>query len=113
MGKRKPTGFMLEYDRWRGAFGVEPKERIKRILMNSLPFQKKTKQAGVPLYMGRGVPVLSVGYDSLPERLPLRYNLVPEWNDLLFIRNYQQAYNRLRNKTTITSGLPPCMSGFV
>ncbi len=97
----KPTGFM-EYARETSS-SVKPLERIKNFdeFHEHLPVEKQMLQGA--RCMECGVPFCQSGMmlDGMTSGCPL-HNLVPEWNDLVFIGNWQQAYNRLRK----TSNFP-------
>ena len=101
----KPTGFM-EYDRCE-ARSVEPKERIKNFDEFHIFLSKEKQREQAARCMDCGVPFCQSGMTvaGMTSGCPL-HNLVPEWNDLLYTGNYQQAYNRL-HKTIISRSLPP------
>lgn len=90
----KPTGFM-EYKR-ADAPASSPKSRIKNYneFHEELPFEERRQQAS--RCMDCGVPFCQYGgmLAGMASGCPLN-NLVPEWNDLLYTGNMQQAYNRL------------------
>lgn len=91
----KPTGFM-EYER-EVSKAVEPRERIQNFeeFHEHLP-QEKQKLQGARC-MECGVPFCQAGMDicGMTSGCPL-HNLVPEWNDLVYMGNWEQAYNRLK-----------------
>lgn len=91
----KPTGF-LEYDRI-NAEALPVKERIKNYkeFHISLPPEKQQLQGA--RCMECGVPFCQSGMiiGNSVSGCPLN-NLIPEWNDLIFGGNWEQAYNRLR-----------------
>ncbi len=57
--------------------------------------------------MACGVPFCQAGtmIAGMASGCPLQ-NLVPEWNDLVYLGNYEQAYRRL-TKTNCFPNLPP------
>ena len=97
----KATGFM-EYEREESA-AIKPKERIKNFdeFHTPLSFEKQRTQAA--RCMDCGVPFCQAGMmiKGMASGCPLN-NLIPEWNDLLYNGNWQQAYNRLHK----TSNFP-------
>ncbi|MBO5278894.1 MAG: glutamate synthase subunit beta, partial [Lachnospiraceae bacterium] len=90
----KPTGF-LDYER-ESSETVSPKQRIKNFneFHNLLPKEKQQLQGG--RCMDCGVPFCQSGMmiGGMASGCPLN-NLIPEWNDLLWTGNYEQAYKRL------------------
>ena len=91
----KPTGFM-EYDR-QTAEATAPKERIKNFNEFHTPLSKEEQQKQGARCMACGVPFCQSGMDimGMTSGCPL-HNLVPEWNDLVYTGNWEQAYNRLK-----------------
>lgn len=91
----KPTGFM-EYERETAA-AVKPKERVKNFdeFHAHLPLQKQMQQGA--RCMECGVPFCQSGMTlcGMTSGCPL-HNLVPEWNDLVYMGNWEQAYKRLK-----------------
>lgn len=91
----KPTGFM-EYER-ETATAVKPKARIKNFdeFHEHLPLQKQMLQGA--RCMECGVPFCQSGMTlcGMTSGCPL-HNLVPEWNDLVYSGNWEQAYKRLK-----------------
>ena len=91
----KPTGFM-EYKR-EVSGAQEPKKRIKHFneFHEYLPKEKQRLQGA--RCMECGVPFCQSGMMicGMASGCPL-HNLVPEWNDLVYTGNWQQAYNRLK-----------------
>lgn len=91
----KPTGFM-EYERETAA-AVKPKERVKNFdeFHAHLPLQKQMQQGA--RCMECGVPFCQSGMTlcGMTSGCPL-HNLVPEWNDLVYTGNWEQAYKRLK-----------------
>ena len=90
----KPTGF-LEYER-KVSTDVSPKLRIKNFneFHEHLPMEEQQKQGA--RCMDCGVPFCQSGMTlcGMTSGCPL-HNLVPEWNELLYTGNWEQAYNRL------------------
>ena len=91
----KPTGFM-EYKR-EVSKDVAPKDRIKNFkeFHEHLPMERQRLQGA--RCMECGVPFCQSGMTicGMTSGCPL-HNLVPEWNDLVYTGNWQQAYNRLK-----------------
>lgn len=91
----KPTGFM-DYKR-EVSKDVKPKDRIKNFneFHEHLPKEKQQLQGA--RCMDCGVPFCQAGMNicGMTSGCPL-HNLVPEWNDLVYTGNWQQAYNRLK-----------------
>ena len=91
----KPTGFM-EYKR-EVSQAAGPKERIKNFneFHEHLPEEKQRQQGA--RCMECGVPFCQSGMNlcGMTSGCPL-HNLVPEWNDLVYTGNWEQAYNRLK-----------------
>ena len=91
----KPTGFM-DYKR-EVSKDVKPKDRIKNFneFHEHLPRERQQLQGA--RCMDCGVPFCQAGMNicGMTSGCPL-HNLVPEWNDLVYTGNWQQAYNRLK-----------------
>ena len=107
----KPTGF-LEYERTE-ARSVEPKERIKNFNEFHVFLSKEKQREQAARCMDCGVPFCQSGMTiaGMTSGCPL-HNLVPEWNDLLYTGNWQQAYNRLHktnNFPEFTSRVCPAL----
>ena len=107
----KPTGFM-EYDRI-NAKSVEPKERIKNYNEFHVFLSKDEQQKQASRCMECGVPFCQSGASiaGMTSGCPL-HNLVPEWNDLVYTGNWEQAYNRLHktnNFPEFTSRVCPAL----
>ena len=107
----KPTGFM-EYDR-EDARAIEPKERIKNFNEFHIPLSKERQQIQGARCMNCGVPFCQAGMNimGMTSGCPL-HNLVPEWNDLVYTGNWEQAYNRLKktnNFPEFTSRVCPAL----
>lgn len=90
----KPTGFM-DYTR-EDSVAVSPKERIKNFNEFHTPLSQEKQQLQGARCMDCGVPFCQAGMmiGGMVSGCPLN-NLVPEWNDLMFNGNWEQAYNRL------------------
>ena len=90
----KPTGFM-EYKR-EVSVAEDPKKRIQHFneFHEHLPKEKQRLQGA--RCMECGVPFCQSGMMicGMASGCPL-HNLVPEWNDLVYSGNWQQAYNLL------------------
>ena len=107
----KPTGFM-EYKR-QVSVAEEPKERIKHFNEFHTHLPKEKQQLQGARCMECGVPFCQAGMDlcGMTSGCPL-HNLVPEWNDLVYTGNWQQAYNRLKktnNFPEFTSRVCPAL----
>lgn len=107
----KPTGFM-DYKR-EVSKDVKPKERIKNFneFHQHLPMEKQQLQGA--RCMECGVPFCQSGMTicGMTSGCPL-HNLVPEWNDLVYTGNWEQAYNRLKktnNFPEFTSRVCPAL----
>lgn len=97
----KATGFM-EYERKESA-AIKPKERIKNFDEFHTPLSLEKQRTQAARCMDCGVPFCQAGMmiKGMASGCPLN-NLIPEWNDLLYNGNWQQAYNRLHK----TSNFP-------
>lgn len=97
----KPTGF-LEYER-KEAKAVSPKERIKNFNEFHTPLSEAEQRCQSGRCMDCGVPFCQSGMTikGMTSGCPLN-NLIPEWNDLVYTGNWEQAYNRLHK----TSNFP-------
>lgn len=107
----KPTGF-IEYAR-RVSTDISPKQRIKnfREFHEHLSMEEQRKQGA--RCMDCGVPFCQSGMTlcGMTSGCPL-HNLVPEWNDLVYTGNWEQAYNRLKktnNFPEFTSRVCPAL----
>lgn len=107
----KPTGF-LDYER-EVAKAESPKERIKHFkeFHVHLPLEEQQKQGA--RCMACGVPFCQSGTTlaGMTSGCPL-HNLVPEWNDLVYLGNWEQAYYRLKktnNFPEFTSRVCPAL----
>ncbi|MBO5484482.1 MAG: glutamate synthase subunit beta [Lachnospiraceae bacterium] len=91
----KPTGF-LEYER-KNDQAVEPLERIKHFNEFHTPMSEKDRKEQAARCMNCGVPFCQSGMTigGMASGCPIN-NLVPEWNDLLYMGNYKKALQLLR-----------------
>ena len=90
----KPTGF-LEYERQTGDVAV-PKSRIKNFDEFHRPLSRERQREQGARCMDCGVPFCQAGIlmKGMVSGCPLN-NLIPEWNDLVYTGNWEQAYHRL------------------
>ena len=97
----KPTGF-LEYER-KNAKAEAPLERIKHFNEFHTPLSHEEQQKQGARCMACGVPFCQAGQmlGGMMSGCPLQ-NLVPEWNDLVYLGNWEEAYYRLSS----TSNFP-------
>ncbi len=107
----KPTGF-LEYER-EDAKAVSPKERIKNFNEFHEPLSMEKQKCQASRCMECGVPFCQSGQliSGMVSGCPLN-NLIPEWNDLLYMGNMEQAYDRLHktnNFPEFTSRVCPAL----
>lgn len=107
----KPTGFM-EYARKVG-MAQPPKERVKHFREFHVPLPKEEQQEQGARCMDCGVPFCQAGMmiEGMASGCPL-HNLIPEWNDLVYSGNWEQAYYRLiktNNFPEFTSRVCPAL----
>lgn len=107
----KPTGFM-EYER-RVSRDVEPKQRIKNFREFHKHLTMEEQQIQGARCMDCGVPFCQSGMTlgGMTSGCPL-HNLVPEWNDLVYMGNWEEAYKRLHktnNFPEFTSRVCPAL----
>jgi len=97
----KPTGF-LEYER-QEAEAISPKERIQHFNEFHIPLSEEEQRRQGGRCMDCGVPFCQYGMaiKGMTSGCPLN-NLIPEWNDLVYTGNWEQAYYRLHK----TSNFP-------
>ena len=97
----KSTGF-LEFDRKNNP-AVSPAERINNFNEFHPMLLKEERQEQGARCMNCGVPFCqsAMTLHGAVRGCPL-HNLIPEWNDLLYTGNWEQAYNRLHK----TSNFP-------
>lgn len=91
----KATGFM-EYKR-EVSVAEDPIERIKHFNEFHEHMPKEKQQLQGARCMECGVPFCQAGMNicGMTSGCPL-HNLVPEWNDLVYTGNWEQAFNRLK-----------------
>lgn len=90
----KPTGF-LDYARVTSD-ETSPKQRIKNFNEFHTPLSLEEQRTQAARCMDCGVPFCQSGMllKGMASGCPLN-NLIPEWNDLLYNGNMEQAYHRL------------------
>ena len=107
----KPTGFM-EYNR-KSMNEVKPLDRIKNFNEFHIPLSKKERECQAARCMDCGVPFCQSGMKvgSMTSGCPLN-NLIPEWNDMIYMGCYDQALSRLKktnNFPEFTSRVCPAL----
>ncbi len=107
----KPTGF-LEYER-EVSKAISPKQRIKNFKEFHEHLSREEQQRQGARCMDCGVPFCQSGMTlcGMTSGCPL-HNLVPEWNDLVYTGNWEQAYKRLHktnNFPEFTSRVCPAL----
>ena len=107
----KATGFM-EYER-QDKKAEEPESRIKHFYEFHTPLSKEEQEIQGARCMSCGVPFCQSGQMlmGMASGCPL-HNLVPEWNDLLYHGNWEEAYYRLKktnNFPEFTSRVCPAL----
>lgn len=107
----KPTGFM-DYER-EDERALAPRERIQNFNEFHTPLSRERQQIQGARCMNCGVPFCQSGMDimGMTSGCPLN-NLIPEWNDLVYTGNWEQAYNRLKktnNFPEFTSRVCPAL----
>ena len=107
----KPTGFM-EYAR-QDKTAEQPLERIKHFNEFYTPLSKEEQEIQGARCMACGVPFCQSGLNlmGMASGCPL-HNLVPEWNDLIYNGNWEEAYYRLaktNNFPEFTSRVCPAL----
>ena len=107
----KPTGFM-EYAR-QDKTAEQPLERIQHFNEFYTPLSKEEQEAQGARCMACGVPFCQSGMNlmGMASGCPL-HNLVPEWNDLIYNGNWEEAYYRLvktNNFPEFTSRVCPAL----
>ena len=107
----KPTGF-LDYER-KVSKDVGPKQRIKNFNEFHEHLSMEEQQLQGARCMDCGVPFCQSGMTlaGMTSGCPL-HNLVPEWNDLVYTGNWEQAYYRLHktnNFPEFTSRVCPAL----
>lgn len=91
----KPTGF-IEYKR-ETSKSIEPKKRIKNYNEFHIPLSREEQQQQGARCMDCGIPFCQSGelLNGMTSGCPLK-NLIPEWNDLIYSGNWEEAYKRLK-----------------
>lgn len=107
----KPTGFM-EYERQDKA-AESPESRIRHFNEFHTPLSKEEQEIQGARCMACGVPFCQSGQmlNGMASGCPL-HNLVPEWNDLIYNGNWEEAYYRLaktNNFPEFTSRVCPAL----
>ncbi len=107
----KPTGF-LDYKR-RDKKAEAPKDRIRHFGEFYTPLSKEEQEIQGARCMACGVPFCQSGQmlNGMASGCPL-HNLVPEWNDLIYNGNWEEAYYRLvktNNFPEFTSRVCPAL----
>ena len=107
----KATGFM-DYER-QDKVAEAPKSRIKHFREFHKPLSKEEQEIQGARCMGCGVPFCQAGQMimGMASGCPL-HNLVPEWNDLIYHGNWQEAYYGLKktnNFPEFTSRVCPAL----
>ena len=107
----KPTGFM-DYSR-KDKAAEPPKSRIKHFNEFYTPLPKEEQEIQGARCMACGVPFCQSGkmLNGMASGCPL-HNLVPEWNDLIYNGNWEEAYSRLvktNNFPEFTSRVCPAL----
>lgn len=90
----KPTGF-TDYER-EDCKALTPKTRIKNFKEFHEPLSPEKQREQAARCMDCGVPFCQSGklLKGMVSGCPLN-NLIPEWNELLYVGNYKGAYQRL------------------
>lgn len=90
----KATGFM-DYER-KDKASEKPKARIKHYNEFHAPLSKEEQEKQGARCMSCGVPFCQSGeiIMGMASGCPL-HNLIPEWNDLIYHGNWEEAYSRL------------------
>lgn len=107
----KPTGFM-DYKR-QDKKAESPLERIKHFNEFHTSLTKEEQEIQGARCMACGVPFCQSGemINGMASGCPL-HNLVPEWNDLIYMGNWEEAYSRLKktnNFPEFTSRVCPAL----
>ena len=107
----KPTGFM-DYKR-QDQSAETPGERIRHFYEFHTPLPKEEQEIQGARCMACGVPFCQSGQilNGMASGCPL-HNLIPEWNDLIYNGNSEEAYYRLRktnNFPEFTSRVCPAL----
>ena len=107
----KATGFM-DYAR-QDKTAEQPLERIRHFNEFHTPLSKEEQELQGARCMDCGVPFCQSGKNlmGMASGCPL-HNLVPEWNDLIYNGNWEEAYYRLvktNNFPEFTSRVCPAL----
>lgn len=107
----KPTGFM-DYKR-QDKIAEAPESRIRHFQEFHTPLSKEEQELQGARCMACGVPFCQSGQmlNGMASGCPL-HNLVPEWNDLIYNGNWEEAYRRLiktNNFPEFTSRVCPAL----
>ncbi len=107
----KPTGFM-DYAK-KDKTAEQPLEKIKHFNEFYTPLPKEEQELQGARCMACGVPFCQSGLNlmGMASGCPL-HNLVPEWNDLIYNGNWEEAYYRLaktNNFPEFTSRVCPAL----
>lgn len=107
----KPTGF-LDYKR-QDKTAEKPESRIRHFREFHTPLSKEEQELQGARCMACGVPFCQSGQmlNGMASGCPL-HNLVPEWNDLIYNGNWEEAYYRLvktNNFPEFTSRVCPAL----
>ncbi len=107
----KPTGF-IDYER-QDKRAEAPKSRIRHFQEFHTPLSKEEQERQGARCMSCGVPFCQSGQMimGMASGCPL-HNLVPEWNDLIYHGNWEEAYLRLKktnNFPEFTSRVCPAL----
>ena len=102
----KPTGF-LDYER-KNAKAEAPLERIKHFNEFHTPLSREEQEKQGARCMACGVPFCQAGQmlGGMMSGCPLQ-NMVPEWNDMLYMGNWEEAYYRLSKTSNFTGRVCP------
>ena len=87
----RPTGF-LEFER-KDKASEAPLDRIRHFKEFHHPLSQEEQRVPASHCMACGVPFCQSGQilNGMASGCPLN-NLVPEWNDLIYTENWEQAY---------------------
>lgn len=107
----KPTGF-IDYER-QDKCAETPKSRIRHFQEFHIPLSKEEQERQGARCMSCGMPFCQSGQMimGMASGCPL-HNLVPEWNDLIYHGNWEEAYLRLKktnNFPEFTSRVCPAL----
>lgn len=102
----------MDYER-KTSRAQEPKERILHFREFHQPLSRQEQQKQGARCMECGVPFCQAGMliEGMASGCPL-HNLIPEWNDLVYTGNWEQAYYRLmktNNFPEFTSRVCPAL----